>query len=267
MKSNLHTHTTFCDGKNTPEEMVLAALERNFDVLGFSGHGYASFGLRYCMKDTEGYRAEILRLKEKYRRDIRIFLGVEEDVMAPVDRSGFDYIITSSHSFYEEGEYYAIDSGYDYFKRCLALFSGDIPRMAETYFDCFCRGLRERKPDVIGHFDLLTKFDEKGETPALLSHPEYRRIAALAAEQAAKSGAVFEVNTGAMARGHRTAAYPSDEILLVLKKLGARLTLTSDCHQAEKLDYGFAETRDRLRDLGFRQLYHLTPEGFRPFDL
>ena len=28
MLSNLHTHTTFCDGKNTAEEMVVAALEK-----------------------------------------------------------------------------------------------------------------------------------------------------------------------------------------------------------------------------------------------
>lgn len=38
MRQNLHTHTTFCDGKNTAEEMILAALELGMDSLGFSGH-------------------------------------------------------------------------------------------------------------------------------------------------------------------------------------------------------------------------------------
>ena len=28
--TNFHTHTVFCDGKSTPEEMVLAAIEKNF---------------------------------------------------------------------------------------------------------------------------------------------------------------------------------------------------------------------------------------------
>ena len=28
MLSNFHTHCTFCDGKNTPEEVVLSALEK-----------------------------------------------------------------------------------------------------------------------------------------------------------------------------------------------------------------------------------------------
>ena len=29
-KQNLHTHTTFCDGKNTPEEMITWAIDKNF---------------------------------------------------------------------------------------------------------------------------------------------------------------------------------------------------------------------------------------------
>lgn len=37
--NNLHTHTIFCDGKNTPEEMVLGAINNNFNSLGFSSHG------------------------------------------------------------------------------------------------------------------------------------------------------------------------------------------------------------------------------------
>ena len=38
IKSNLHTHTTFCDGKNTPEDVVKEAMERGFDIIGFSAH-------------------------------------------------------------------------------------------------------------------------------------------------------------------------------------------------------------------------------------
>ena len=35
---NLHTHTVFGDGKNTPEEMVLGALSSRCASLGFSEH-------------------------------------------------------------------------------------------------------------------------------------------------------------------------------------------------------------------------------------
>ena len=36
MRADLHVHTTFCDGKNTPEEVVLTAIEMGLCKLGFS---------------------------------------------------------------------------------------------------------------------------------------------------------------------------------------------------------------------------------------
>ena len=38
LKANYHTHTTFCDGADTPEEVVKEALRLGMTHLGFSGH-------------------------------------------------------------------------------------------------------------------------------------------------------------------------------------------------------------------------------------
>lgn len=35
---NLLTHTTYCDGKDTIGEMILAACEKGFQSIGFSSH-------------------------------------------------------------------------------------------------------------------------------------------------------------------------------------------------------------------------------------
>ena len=86
MLSNLHTHTTFCDGVSTPEETVISAIDKGFGSLGFSAHAYAPYGLEYCMKDEDGYIKEILRLKEKYKSKIEIYLGTEEDAYHIIDR-------------------------------------------------------------------------------------------------------------------------------------------------------------------------------------
>ena len=40
MLSNLHTHTKFCDGSNTAEELVEEAIDKGFVSLGFSAHAY-----------------------------------------------------------------------------------------------------------------------------------------------------------------------------------------------------------------------------------
>ena len=67
---NLHTHTVYCDGKNTPEEMVTAAIELGFDTIGFSGHAPTKFNIDWDMDEEalKAYKNEIKILKDKYFR-------------------------------------------------------------------------------------------------------------------------------------------------------------------------------------------------------
>lgn len=266
MRSNFHTHSTFCDGKNTPEEIVLKAMEKEFSAIGFSSHGYTGFDTRYCLKDTDGYIKEIHRLKKKYGNRIQIHLGVEEDAFCLVDRSRFDYIIGSCHYFRMGDRYLPIDSNYDCFKRCLAAFDQDVLRLAEAYYDGFCQYIASRKPDIIGHFDLITKFDEL-DRPRFFTNEKYKEIAAHYISEAAKSGCLFEVNTGAISRGLRTAPYPSEELLYTLKKRDAGLILSSDSHAAETIDFQFDATAYYLRCIGFTHLFTRHGDAFVQYEI
>ena len=38
LTQNLHTHSTFCDGKNSLEENVISAIEQGLNTIGFSSH-------------------------------------------------------------------------------------------------------------------------------------------------------------------------------------------------------------------------------------
>lgn len=260
MKTNYHTHTTFCDGKNTPEEIVRSAIEKGFSVIGFSGHGYTDFDLRYCMKDTAGYIAEINRLKAKYQDKIQVYLGVEEDAYCYVERSDFDYIIGSSHYFLSDGKYYPIDSSYDYFKKCLDIFGYDVMKMTHAYYGAFCDYISARKPDIVGHFDLITKFDQLDKS-LFLENREYNASAEKYAKFAARQGCLFEVNTGAVSRGFRTSVYPAENLLYVLKREGAGLVLASDSHNVDTLDFGFDDAKNYLKDIGFEYVYVLRDGG------
>ena len=108
---DLHVHTTYCDGKNTPEEMVLSAIEKGLDTLGFSVHSYMDFDLSYCIQKEriEDYKNEINALKEKYRDKIEILCGVELDYLSVMDVSGFDYKIGSVHYVKTCDGYEAVD--------------------------------------------------------------------------------------------------------------------------------------------------------------
>lgn len=264
--SNLHTHSTFCDGNNTPEEIVRYAIDKGFSSIGFSGHVHTPYDLRYCMKDTEGYIAEINRLKTKYNGKIKILLGLEEDAFSTVDHRQFDYIIGSSHYYIVDGKYLPIDSSYDYFKACLEAFRYDAVKMAEVYYGCFFDYIMKKRPDIIGHFDLITKFDEMGES-RFLENAKYREIAEGYALKIADLGCMFEVNTGAITRGFRKTPYPSEHLLHALNKHGARFILSSDSHTVATLDGVFEETADYLYDLGIRNIYLPADGGFVPYIL
>ena len=261
MLSNLHTHTTFCDGKSTAEETVLSAIGKRFVSLGFSGHAYTSFELTSCMKDEAGYINEINRLKRVYSDKLEIYLGTEEDAFSLVDRSKYEYIIGSSHFLRLNGEILPIDLEPKCMERCLAAFGGNVEAIAESYYSTFTDYLIARRPDVVGHFDLLTKYDEMGER-YFLGNPLHDRVAEHFIEKVAKEGLLFEVNTGAISRGYRTAPYPALNLLHRLKSLGARITLSSDCHNAEWIDCHFKETKELLKDVGFKDMVVLCNHKF-----
>lgn len=266
MIANFHTHTTFCDGKNTPEEVVLSAIQKGFSDIGFSGHGYTDFDLTYCIKDMDAYIREINRLKEKYKNEIQVYTGIEEDAFCPVDRAKFDYILGSSHYLYVDEKYYPIDCGYDGFKKCLELFRYDVVALAESYYSAFCEYIQRRKPDIIGHFDLITKYEEMDD-PLFLQNEKYNAVAEKYVAEAAKSGCVFELNTGAIARGLRTSPYPSENLLHILKELDADIILSSDSHQADTVDFYFEEAKKYIKDIGFTRLVTLQDGKFIKYDI
>ena len=88
--TDLHLHTCFCDGKNTPEEIVKEAIGRGFSAIGFSGHGYTDFDTSYCMskEDTKKYIEDILRAKES--APFEVYLGIEKDILSDLDIRWFE---------------------------------------------------------------------------------------------------------------------------------------------------------------------------------
>jgi histidinol-phosphatase (PHP family) len=235
--------------------MVLSAIEKGFNSIGFSGHGYTPFE-EFCIQDTQGYIAEVKRLKEKYKDKIQIYLGVEEEMFHFVNREDYDYIIGSSHYFGVGEQKISIDYSYDLLHSTLKYYGGDPLALAEDYYKKFCEYILNRKPDIVGHFDLITKFDEKN-APLFFGNQKYYDLAEKYLLKAIQSQCIFEVNTGAIARGYRTTPYPDQRLLSVLKKQGAKVVLSSDSHNASTIDCGLKEARLLLKDVGFDCVYAL----------
>ena len=241
IKQDLHTHTTYCDGKNTPREMIEAAIARGLCRIGFSGHSPSPCPDEdYAMKaeDVPRYVAEIRALAEEYRDRIEVLCGIEQDVYSPPAPEGLDYIIGSVHYVKVGEHFFAVDiSPEDLRKNCDAYFGGDVYAMIEAYFAGYER-LAQLNFDIVGHIDLITKFNRDG---AFFDEQDERYLAAVrrAIDSLLPTGAYFEINTGAMSRGYRDTPYPAPWILSYIRERGGKFILSGDTHRAENLCYGF----------------------------
>ena len=265
--TDFHTHTTFCDGKDSPEAMVLAAIDRGFTAIGLSGHGYTAFDPDYCMSEegTGEYCAQVHALREKYRDKIAVYCGVEQDYFGDAPQGDFDYKIGSVHYLLVNGVYYTVDSSPEEFRQLLTdVFDGDFDALAEAYFALVGNVLEKTGGDFIGHFDLITKFSERMEL-----HPteQYMAAACAAIDKLIPFGKPFEINVGAMTRGYRTAPYPSAAILREIQKRGGSIILSGDCHSAARLGDFLPEAAALAKECGFTHAMEWTAKGFVPCEL
>lgn len=241
MLYNYHTHSTYCDGKNTPEEMVQKAIELGLCELGFSGHSYTSFDLEPCMsvEGTKQYKKEITALKQKYKDKIKILLGIEYDYYSNELTDAYDYVIGSVHYLKKGENYLCIDNGRDLqIDISNKYYDGDFYALIEDYYATVADIYNKTKCDVIGHFDIITKYNDDGSLfdPR---HPRYIAAWKSAADAIIKTPAVVEINTGPLARGHKSTPYPSLEIIEYFKQNGKKLIFSSDCHNKDFLLFGY----------------------------
>lgn len=242
---DLHTHTTYCDGKNTPEEMVKEAIHKGMETIGFSVHAYTDFDLSYCIKKekVDEYKREINRLKEAYKDKIEVLCGAELDLFHTMDISGLDYKIGSVHYVRTKDGLEPIDMAEESFLK-IAEKMGGFYELAENYYEHVAR-LGEVNPDIIGHFDLVTKYNE-ADRLFDTKNPRYVSAWKKAADALIPLNVPFEINTGAISRGVRKTPYPAPEIIDYLKEKGAKLILNGDTHAKENLCYQFDKWKKLL---------------------
>lgn len=264
---DLHTHSVFDDGSASLEEMVVSAIGKGLCGIGLSGHSPIENEHTWTipLSRLPEYCAEAKRLKEKYREKIQVFCGIEYDLRSNhINLSQFDYVIGSNHAIKTEKGSFDVDNTAEAAKNGVDIcFAGDFDAAAVYYYSQYREIAENPEIDIIGHFDLLTKFDEKAALYQA-NHPRYLQTAKDAMEQLVCAGKIFEVNSGAISRGYRTAPYPSMELLRFLRELDGKLCLSSDAHSANGVGFAFEQSLSLIKSCGFEQIWVLTADGFQP---
>ena len=267
MICNFHTHSTCCDGRDRPEELVIYAIEHGFSALGFTSHSYIEVDEGYTIpKDgADDYKASIRALGEKYRDSIEVYCGIEQDIFTEIPAEGYDYVIGSVHFVMKDGEMIGVDYAADLTRELIdGPYKGDFDALAEDYFELVSQVPERTGADIIGHFDLVSKYND---IYGIKESVRYLDAAEKAISKLVGKCSLFEINTGGMASGYKKYPYPSPEILRMLKSYGADIMLSSDAHKKEHLCFGFDEASELAKEAGFTERVIYTRDGFAKIEL
>ncbi|HEV7348639.1 histidinol-phosphatase [Telluribacter sp.] len=274
--TNYHSHSHYCDGVESPEAQVQAALRQGVAVFGFSTHCPVPFVNLWSMKQDrlDGYLAETRALKQKYADQIELYVGLEIDYIpglcGPSDYvPQLDFTIGSVHylGLNWDGNPWEIDGATAGFvKGLVEVHGGDIRSVIQQYYGLIRRMVREDRPDIVGHLDKIkihntnnSLFDEQSDW--------YLAEVEKTLEAMAEAGCIVEVNTrGVYKKGLET--YPSVAILERMRAKGIPVMINSDSHGPAEITLAFAETARQLQQVGYKTVRVFIRNEWRdvPFD-
>jgi len=260
-----HNHTTFCDGKNSVEEMVRAAIGAGLHSFGISSHATYPPDLRYCIQPgaEAQYAAQVNACKEKYAGHIEIYLGVEAELYGAKPTFARDYTIGATHYMRIDGRDYYIDySEEDQRKTIREVFGGDPYKLTAYYYETVAKYPEMLDFDFVAHFDLVTKFNEGGKIFDE-EDPRYWKPALEVMAYLVEKGYAFEINTGATSRGYRTTPYPNVRLLRSLQEFGGSIVFGCDSHSVDTVTTCLVDAMELAKHCGFRSQRILTRDGWQ----
>jgi DNA polymerase (family 10) len=200
IRGDLHTHSTWSDGRNTIADMVSAGKQLGYEYLAITDHSERSWSSRkLAAADIGRQREEIENLRSRVR-GIEILHGIEVDIMpdgsldfADEILAGFDIVLASLHDAADQ----------------------DAAQLTERYL----RAIRHPLVNVITH--------PANRSPAVSAG--YRLDFDRLFRAAAETGTAMEVDG---APGHLDM---DGELARRAAAAGVTIAVDSDCHRVEAL--------------------------------
>ncbi|KAI9933463.1 histidinolphosphatase [Aspergillus wentii] len=270
-----HSHSgQFCPGhaKNSLEEVVQTAIAKKIQVFCLTEHmprtqedfypeeieaGNSEAG---HITNEAAYFQEALRMRAKYADQIKILIGFEIDWIRPISRTliedslsrhPFEFFVGSVHHMHTV----PIDYDREMYEKARELAGGTDERLFEDYFDAQLDMLRQLKPLVVGHFDLIRLKSDDPERSFQQWPGVWDRIVRNL-EYVAGYGGMLELNSAALRKG-MSEPYPNGEICKEFIAKGGRFCLSDDSHGVDQVGLNFHRVLAFIEKVGISTLHYL----------
>ena len=261
-----HNHSQFSfDGKRTSvEKSARQAIASGLGGLAFTDHcdffvpemKAAQENLVSEVFDVAPQQAEIDRVQTvlaEEGRALKILKGIEvgmhedchEQIRKTLKDNRFDQIIASVH--YLDG----IDPFYG------GYYEGKTWREAYGhYLETIWKEMRWLEDfDIMGHFDYVVRYAPYPET--CLRHRDFCDLLDEMLRYLIHNGKALEINTKSYQDYHGREVTLDRNVLIRYREMGGEIvSLGSDSHDAYRVGYGFPDTAEMLKSLGFRWTAH-----------
>ncbi|MNO14836.1 Histidinol-phosphatase [compost metagenome] len=259
MLIDYHTHHERCGhAVGSLEQYVQRGIEIGLSHIGLSDHmpllhvDPAAYypEMAMPMEELPHYVEEAFALKEKYRGQIEVRVGLEGDYIEGWEREiekivkayPWDYVIGSVHFL---GEWDVSD-----FRQVHNWEGQDVFAVYMRYYDAVAKAAKTGFYDIMGHLDVIKRF---GYHPDLSLQEETIRLELQTLSAVAESGVAMELNASGLSKPC-AEMFPSRRMLEAALQKGIPLTVGSDAHDPLKLGENLDQARNLLYDIGVREL-------------
>ena len=258
-----HIHTSICKhAKGDPEDYILKAIEKNVDILGFSEHAYF-FGIDQIHRPEDDEQEEFLnklkKLKEKYKDQIKILIGLEVEFLPSQEDKLREYLKDKELDFTIGSVHYAEDINNSKNVNVNGLYNRKqiyYAQKFDKYFQMLGFAVKSGLFDYIAHPDLVMMVGLESEefTKKIKSVINLMKTYAVG----------YEINTSGFLK---KVYFPESDTVELNKntipnfkaiKLAAEdnvpLVIGSDAHSPNHLCRFFDKTKAKLKELGINKL-------------
>jgi histidinol-phosphatase (PHP family) len=240
-----HMHTTFSDGKSSYLSYLEVARKKDLAEIGFADH-ITLAPVDWCVKEIDFpvLRENLKNLCNNFSEDVQVRFGLEMDYF-PGKEDELRQIITYFPVDYVIGSVHFIgDWNFDSDVSLYGKWSNN--ELYRMYFEHVQKAAKSGLFDIIGHFDLIKKFNCWPETDQLALFEETLKILK-------EANVVLELNTSGIDRPCKEF-FPSREILALACKHGIQVTLGSDAHQPDQVARHFDSAIALLKEVGYTKI-------------